>query len=532
MFKKKKLKSIKKSNWKFIKVIGLFAIVWIFVLALVVINRVSDANFNVYKTFLNPANEVKNFLTLSPEEKQKLALAKIQKDKLEAKEENDAQKTNILIIWRWGYWNDAPELTDSIILASINKKKNYITMLSVPRDLYVNYGDYSKSWKKISGKINGLYVHYLSKFQDEEKAVKKLEEKITEISWEKIDHYVNIDFNGFIKLVDAIGWVQIDVPKTLVDHKYPDNNHGYQSFILRKWNWLLDWKVALKYTRSRKNTGWDFGRSERQQQIISALKDKILSWNTLSSPSKIKKFYNIYNKYLSTNISLSQAISLFSQMKLQEDTKVYSSGLNTSCSYEKKCEKWWYLYYPQRSYFGWMSVLLPESSDNKNLDNYTDILKYTDIVFNSPKLFEEKYKISIFSKLKDKKDAQLLRDELKKIWLEINTAERIWNIPEWSVWNTISTNPKKRLNLEQYNQQKAKTRNINNSSNNSNNNWIWIESNNNSTKIIINWVDTKSETLSYLKNYFQITDDDIIENLGWPKYAQDPNTQIEIIYTQ
>ncbi len=528
MFKKKKLKAIKKSNSKFIKTIGFFAIIWISVLALIVINRVSDADFNVYKSFLNPASEVKNFLTLSPEEKQKLALEKKLKEKQEAKQEDNSQKTNILIIGRWGYGNDAPELTDSIILASIHKKKNHITMLSIPRDLYVNYWDYNKAWKKISGKINGLYVHYLSKLQDEEDAVKKLEEKITQITNEKIDYYVNIDFNGFIKLVDAIGWVQIDVPKTLVDHKYPDNKHGYQSFILRKWSWLLDWKVALKYTRSRKNTGWDFGRSERQQQIISALKDKILSGDTLSSPSNIKEFYNIYNKYLSTDLGIWNAVKLFTQIKLQENTKVYSSWLNTSCTYEKKCEKWWYLYYPQRSYFGWMSVLLWESATHKILDTFTKIQEYSDVVFNSPKIFDEKYKISIFSKLEDKKQAQEFRDNFKKTWLEINAAERIWNIPESWVWNTTSTKPKKKLNLEEYNSQNDSSWSMIPSVNS----WIWIEANNNSTKIIINWVSKESETLSYLQELLQVTDDNIIENIDWPKYARDPSTQIEIIYTQ
>ena len=528
MFKKKKLKARKKQNSIFIIVVGFLSVAVIFSIALTIIDKVSDANFNIYKGIIQ-SQEIKDFLTLSSEDKIKLEKLKLEKKQIEDKLIDNTQKTNILIIWRWGYWNDAPELTDSIILASIHKKKNHITMLSIPRDLYVNYGDTNASWVKISGKINGLYVHFLTKFQDESQAMKKLEEKITEITNEKIDHYINIDFNGFIKLVDAIGWVQIDVPKTLIDKKYPNSTHGYQTFILRKWSWLLDWKTALKYVRSRKNTGWDFGRSQRQQQIISSLKDNILSWDTLSSPSKIKKFYNIYNKYLSTDLSLTQAITLFTQIKLQENTKVYSSGLNASCTYEKKCEKWGYLYYPQRVYFWWISVLLWELADHSNLDDFSNIQEYSNIVFNSPKLFEEKYKISIFSKLEDKKQAQLLRDNLKKIWLEINASERIWNIPlsANNINSWITSIKKKKLNLEEYNSQETWVWKLNNSKSS----WIWIEANNNSTKIIINWVDTKSETIQYLQKLLQITNDNIIKNIDWPKYARDPKTQIEIIYT-
>ncbi len=527
MFQKKRLKARKKSNTPFISIVGFFAVLAIFILAFVAINKVNSTNLNIYKTFLGPTGNVKNFLTLTPEEEQKIQAAKVLKEKQEAKKLDNSQKTNVLIIWRWWYGNDAPELTDSIILASIHKKKNHITMLSIPRDLYVNYGDENSSGAKFKGKINGLYVHYLAKYQDEDAAVEKLKEKITEITNEKIDYYVNIDFNWFIKLVDSIGWVQIDVPKTLVDHQYPNNSHWYQSFILRKWNWLLDWKVALKYVRSRKNTGWDFGRSHRQQQVITALKDKILSNWSISSPTRIKSLYNIFDKYVWTDISLISATKLFTQIKLQENTKVYSSGLNTSCTYEGVCEKWWYMYYPQRSYFGWTSVLLWESADYKNLDDFTEIQRYSNVVFNSPKLFDETYKISIFSRAEDKEDAQILREWLKKIWFTINVSERIWNIPEPTDEKLVATSEKK-LNLQEYNEL-----NINQSTQSlQTNSWISIESNNTRTKVITNWVPLDSITRSYLQEYLDIWENDIVENIGWPKYARDQSTQIEIIYTQ
>lgn len=536
MFKKNKLQAKKKNNTKFISVVGFLSILCVFGLSFVILNKVSQADMNVYKTFLWDASNIEMFTTLSPEEEKKIELAKILKEKQEAEKLNEEQKTNVLIVWRGWYWNDAPELTDSIILASIHKWKNHITMLSIPRDLFVHYGDENSQWTKIKGKINGLYVHYLANLQDEGEAMEKLKEKITEITGERIDYYVNLDFDWFIKLVDSVWWVQIDVPETLVDNQYPDNNNGYDPFILRKWNWLLEWKVALKYVRSRKNTGWDFWRSHRQQQVITALKDKIL-WNgSLSSPTKIKSLYNIFKTYVTTDVSLITATSLLTQIKLQDNTKVYSSWLNTSCNYEWICEKWWYLYYPQRAFFWWTSVLLWESADHINLDSYDEIKEYADIVFNSPQLFDETYKISIFSKLEDKEEAQLLKDELKKIWFTINVEERIWNVPEPSIEDgetEISLENKdeeQELNLEEYNLQQ-----------NNKESWtvnpipadtISSESSNLYTKVITNWVDIDSETRKILIEYLDIEESDIIENIGWPKYARDPNTQIEIIYTQ
>jgi anionic cell wall polymer biosynthesis LytR-Cps2A-Psr (LCP) family protein len=105
-----------------------------------------------------------------------------------------------------------------------------------------------------------------------------------------------------VRLIDSIWWVKLSVPKTLVDEKYPDNNHWFQTFVLRKGNWNLDWATALKFVRSRKNTWWDFWRSERQQQVIKSLKEKLLSSSYLTSPSKIKKIYNIFDKYITTDI--------------------------------------------------------------------------------------------------------------------------------------------------------------------------------------------------------------------------------------
>lgn len=556
MFKKKKLKKHKKSI-DFLKYINYIWFIILFLLSLIIVWKITNWEFRFFNNLFEKnsrdtlnmsennlnVSEKKLLLTKKLEEKNLEKLKEIEKER-KIKEELDSKKENILIIWRWGNWNDAPYLTDSLILLSYYKEKKQISMMSIPRDLYVDYWDTGKNWKNIEAKINWLYVHYLAKYNDEKKAVLKLEEKIEEITGEKIDYYINLDFNWFIKLVNSFDWLTVNVKKNLYDEKYPDNNHWFQTFSLRKWIQKMYWQTALKYVRSRHNSGWDFWRSERQQQIVKAVKDKVLSNDYLTSPSKIKELYDIFNEYITTDIWFIEFVKLSSSIKIENNLQFYSSTINASCVISDECNKWWFLYYPQRVYFWWQSVLLSEWSTKNYLSNYDKIKKYSNIVFNTPNLFKENYKISIFSKLKDKESTLKLRQDLKKYWLKISVLERIWNIPnnnpnplpeakDEKVTDKEFKDLKNSITLLEYNKLKNKSE-INNIK------WeikvqskkskISEESNNKNTKLIINWVDINSNTIKFLKNYLQIENTDIINNIDWPKYARDKNTKIEIIY--
>ncbi len=456
MFKKKNLKEIKEKKDNIMNILWIISILFIFIFGIFTLVKVSWMNFNLHKNF----KETYFWKVITWNSSGSL--------------EEENKNINILIVWRWWDINDAPNLTDSIILASINKKKKYISMLSLPRDFYVDYWENIWEWK-----INWMYAEYLWKYKDEKIAMQRLESKVTEITWENIDYYVNIDFEGFIKLIDYLWWVKITVPKNLVDNEYPDNNHGYTTFILRAWTWVLDWEVALKYVRSRKNTGWDFARSERQQQIISAIKDKIITEWYLTSPVKIKSLYDFFVSYVKTDMDSFTMIKLATELKMLWDLKVYSSWLNTSCELWV-CDKWWFMYFPQRNIFG-SSVVLPIWALKWKISYYDDIKNYSKIIFYAPELFEEKLKISIFSNKEDKIIASELKDSLKRFGLEINTSEKIW----------------KKSELET------------------------------SRKIIFNSEALNSETVRFLKEYLSTEN---IEQVLVPKYASDPNTKIEIIY--
>lgn len=429
-FKKNK---IKKTSPLIINIIWVIALFLIFLLWIFLIKNISFFNFYVdesNKDKIELINEKSFSWKTENEDEVKQNETNNQSDKIIdfINKKNEQDKINILVVWRWWWNHDAPNLTDTIILTSINTKTNLISMLSIPRDLYIEYPE-DENVKKDEWKINWLYAKY--SFENDSKKIwmNILKRKITEITWEKIDYYINIDFDWFKKIIDTIWWIEITIPEDFIDDKYPDWNWWYRTLVFKKWTWIFDWENALKYARSRHSTS-DFDRSIRQQQVIKAIKDK-LTWSYFfTSPWKIKELYKVFISHVFTDIKLSTLLKLAYILNWSSDYKIISSNLNDSCFYwSDSCEKWWFLYTPQRSLFWWMSVLLAEWTDIENLNNYKKLQKYTNIVFNSPELFEENYKINIFNSLKINNLAWALSNDIVRYWFNIPIFNSIWNTP-------------------------------------------------------------------------------------------------------
>ncbi len=111
------------------------------------------------------------------------------------------------------------------MLASLNGDEKRITLLSIPRDLYVSYPE-----DRGAGRINSLYE--LGKMN--KVGIKYLADKVSELTGQPIDHYIVIDFSGFKKIVDILGGIAIDVPEDLTDTEYPDENYGYETVHFQK----------------------------------------------------------------------------------------------------------------------------------------------------------------------------------------------------------------------------------------------------------------------------------------------------------
>ncbi len=300
-------------------------------------------------------------------------------------------KINILITGI-GWWDhDAPNLTDTIILASIHKVHKTISLLSIPRDLWVNYD------KTHAGKINEVFRRESNKYTSPEKWMHALESIISKITGEHINYYANIDFHGFIEIIDTLEWVELTLEEPFIDYGFPDENGGQRTFVIRKWTWTLDGETALNYARSRQSTS-DFDRSLRQQQIIAGLKEKVSETSFLSSPGKIKNFYNIFKEYVFTDVEISDILEL---SKLGQEIKEYTiirHNINDSCFYgSDACQPWGFLYVPEREYFDNKSVLLIDGTHVNKLDDYSWVQSYMDLIFNYPHFYTENYSINVFN---------------------------------------------------------------------------------------------------------------------------------------
>jgi len=132
-----------------------------------------------------------------------------------------------------------------------------------------------------------------------------------------IDYYARIDFSAFERFIDEIGGVKIDVPEKIIVDPLGDNN----TKTLKPGVQTLPGELALAYARARKTEGGDFDRAQRQQQVILAIRNRILSFDML--PTLIAKSGILYNELSSgihTNLTLDESIKLaWLASQIQED---------------------------------------------------------------------------------------------------------------------------------------------------------------------------------------------------------------------
>ncbi len=217
----------------------------------------------------------------------------VEPDKL--KGEGDG-RINILLLGIGGEGHDAPNLTDTIIVMSIDPKSKTVSLLSIPRDLYVNIPSFGYN------RINSAYA------QGEEKGYQGggatlAKEVVSNILDLPIHYYIHLDFAGFKKIVDTLGGITVEVEKDIYDWEYPDDRGGYEPFYIKEGIYDMNGELALKFARSRK-TSSDFDRARRQQKVLLAIKEKSFALGTILNPKKINEIINALENHLRTDLQL------------------------------------------------------------------------------------------------------------------------------------------------------------------------------------------------------------------------------------
>lgn len=200
---------------------------------------------------------------------------------------------------------EGPWRTDTMILVSVNPVAKTASMLSIPRDVWTTIPGFYED------RINN--AHFLGEAYDYPGGGPALAKKAVQyLIGVPVHYYVRVNFTAFEKLVDLIGGIDVDVPKTIDDPEYPSRvGYGFEPLYIPAGRQHLNGEMALKYARFRHDDKGDFGRAQRQQQVILAVRDQVLRANKF--PELLPKAPQVaatLEQAVQTDLSLDQILRL------------------------------------------------------------------------------------------------------------------------------------------------------------------------------------------------------------------------------
>jgi LCP family protein required for cell wall assembly len=232
-------------------------------------------------------------------------------DPTKLKGEGDG-RINILLLGRGGEGHDGPDLTDTILVASIDPVNKKSSLVSIPRDLWV---ETSVQDSKINAVFANTKTKALNKSSNkvaaEKAGIDAIEKVVEEVLGINTHYYAMVDFKGFEQAVNTVGGVEINVPEELRDPTMAwENNRN--PVLAKKGLQQMNAKQALMYVRSRHGSArGDFDRAERQRLFIMALKNEILSSSTYSNPVKISQLMDDFGAHAQTDFSMGDLRRLY-----------------------------------------------------------------------------------------------------------------------------------------------------------------------------------------------------------------------------
>lgn len=206
--------------------------------------------------------------------------------------------------------------SDAILVGQYNRQTKSMKIASLMRDSYVKIPTYSKGYNKLN------LAYYLG---GKDLLVKTIQENFNIV----VDHVVEIDFEGFTYVVDAIApeGIEVDVPKEMIADMDMKVQPGKNS---------LHGEDLLKYVRFRHDSQYDFGRVERQQEVLLKLKDEVTSELSFKQLAGLPKVIEGTMQYVSSDLSVSEMLSLASMVALNPINEVETITIPLENSYVNK----------------------------------------------------------------------------------------------------------------------------------------------------------------------------------------------------
>jgi LCP family protein required for cell wall assembly len=328
-------------------------------------------------------------------------------------------RVNVLLLGRGGGNHDGPDLTDTMMLASIDPVNHTATLISIPRDLWVDVPN--QGAMKVNAAWETGEFKYLGKIapgSNNPNAIAagftQADQTVESILGVTIDYNALVDFAAFRQAVDTVNGVTVNVPTDLVDPTMAWENH--RSPVLAKAG-IDDFtgSQALNYVRSRETTS-DFARAQRQRAVLVALKEKVETLGTLSNPLKISGLMSAFGNNVQTDLSLSDASRMYGILKNIANDKITSVGLADKPNN-----------YITTGAMSGQSIDLPTAG----LFNYSAIQKFVRTQLPDGYILKENAKILVLNGTTTPGLATTLSDELKSYGYSVagtaNAPGNAWN---------------------------------------------------------------------------------------------------------
>jgi LCP family protein required for cell wall assembly len=251
------------------------------------------------------------------------------------------QRINIALYGYGGAGHDGAYLSDSIMVISILPHATgpaQVAEISIPRDWDVPM--YNAAGKKVDqGKINQAYSDGVLDGDggvpagQEDAGGAMADAALSHLLGIPIDYFVGLDFTAFDQGVDAVGGIDIDVPVSFVDPQYPScdaDTCPYETISFKAGEQHMDGAIALEYARSRhgdNGQGTDFARSQRQQQILTAIKQKVLS---IGGIGDLPSLLDALGGNVDTNMTLDDVEAIYNLVKGVNSAAILHIGLDAT----------------------------------------------------------------------------------------------------------------------------------------------------------------------------------------------------------
>ncbi len=255
------------------------------------------------------------------------------------------KRLNILLVGSDKRGDQTSYNTDTMIVASIDPVTKQVAMLSLPRDT-VNvplprqwraYGFYGGVYP---AKINSLWsrargqANLFPGNKPRQRGFDALKGALGELYQIDIPYYIEVDFDGFKKIVDTFGGVAIDVQVPVADDHYPIGAGNYYDLYIPSGYQHMDGTQALAYARARHKTS-DFDRAQRQQRVITSLRQQV-DPASLLEPGKLDELVSTLKSSIHTDIPAELFPALVS-LAGQVDAKEVRSLVFTPPTYQVEC---------------------------------------------------------------------------------------------------------------------------------------------------------------------------------------------------